>query len=1117
MSKEGARLWDGEVMIGPYGPLNQEQVAAVSDRDQPLLLEASAGAGKTLVLVERFVRDVLEGDDEGRLLECDEILTITFTRKAAAELRGRIRRRLAALAETDLPEAPRARAAVAALDGAWISTIDAFCARVLRRHALVAGVDPAFTVVDEADLAGYRRRAFATAVEKMLDGPSQDRLLDLLAADRYDGIASEISRTYDRLRSAGQSSPRLPGPAPGEDPDGWIELLDELLAEYGEAFAHEKRRRGGCDFSDVVFATLGLLTDHPAIADEYRGRFRRVLVDEFQDTNGLQLRLFEALGVPARFQVGDPLQSIYGFRHADVELFREVATAHERDGRRLQLVRNYRSRPEILDSINAGFGEAHARSGFDWVEIASGHDDPTQAPWDGKPGGAPFVELLFTDRSLWDDSEPGADVAEPRLVANRIKRVVEEGEAGTGEVVILLETRTAMAAYRDELRRIGIEAVSDGGESWWSRAELRDLLVHVRLLANRRDEEHLLGALRSPMCGVGLDTLALLGAERLQRNAASLFEALENACAEEPEPGSPVSGIAEDERQRLRSYLELFRGWVQASASLGAGDLLDRIARDTAYQSLLLQAPGGQLALANVRKLVALAHGWDGRNGGDTRAFLDWVDTAAPVSGETDAPVGGAIDLDGKSDPAGPVRLMTIHAAKGLEFPVVVIPRLGSGVRGDYSAIRVEGDRVGCSLYVAGDGNDKAEVGPHGELKEEADLKVHHERRRCIHVAVTRAERRLILSGAAKASGPWNLDDSSAQASAFKWVVPALLGPDATAILESGEGGEMPIGGEEGSPLLRLVVSTPERSAELLGAPQAEGELEPGPATPVGLPADNGAAAREIPPTVSYSELSRYADCGYRWYLEKLVGLPARSEDGWGEDSGGARARGTLAHRLLELFTFEHPEQVPDTSRIEAVAATVEDAPDGRDALLEQAGMLERFASSETWEEISRCASIERESSFAIELVAGDPTLPVLTGAIDLIAERPDGKVLVVDYKTDRLDPEGDDDLSEKVEERYGLQRDAYALVALRRGATEVEVSYCFLERPEEKVSMVFTSADEQQLVDRLTEAARQLTRGDYPVSDRPRAGLCTGCPGRPLTGVPGLCSHGLELTSRGA
>ena len=1117
MSGEVARLWDGVVMVGPYGPLNAEQVAAVGDRDRPLLLEASAGAGKTLVLVERFVRDVLEGDGDGSLLECDEILTITFTRKAAAELRGRIRRRFAALAASDLPEATRAREAVAALDGAWISTIDAFCARVLRRHALVAGVDPAFTVVDEADLAGYRRRAFAAAVERLLEGPSQDRLLDLLAADRYDGLAVEISKTYDRLRSAGQAEPRLPAAPPGEDPDGWIALLDELLAGYGEAFAREKRRRGGCDFSDVVFATLGLFTDHPAIADEYRGRFRRVLVDEFQDTNGLQLRLFEALGVPARFQVGDPLQSIYGFRHADVELFREVAEAHEKDGRRLQLVRNYRSRPEILDVINAGFREAHVRGGFEWVDIVSGHEDPARAPWEGSGGEAPFVELLFTDRSLWDDCEPGSEVAEARLVANRIRRLVDEGEAGTGEVVVLLETRTAMAAYRDELRRLGIEAVSDGGESWWSRGELRDLLVHARLLANRRDEEQLLGALRSPMCGVSLDTLALLGAEQRRRHARSLFEAVENACAPEPEPGTPVAAIGRDERELLRAYLGLFGGWAAASAALGAGELLDRIAHDTGYQSLLLQAPGGQLALANVRKLIALAHAWDGRNGGDTRAFLDWVDTAAPVSTETDAPVGGAIDVEGAADPAGPVRLMTIHAAKGLEFPVVVIPRLGSGVRGDYSAIRVEGDRVGCSLYVAGDGNKKGVVGPHGELKDEADLRVHHERRRSIHVAVTRAERRLILSGAAKASGPWDFDGSSAQASALKWVVPALLGPDAAGILESGEDGDLPVGGIAGAPLLRLVISTPDRVAELMAAPEEDRDLEPGEPAPLILPGPAGALAREVPATVSYSELSRYSECGYRWYLEKLVGLPPRTDDGRGVDSGAARARGTLTHRLLELFTFEDPEELPGEDQIEAVAATVDGAPTGRDALLEQRAMLERFAGSETWREIAACEEVERESSFAVELVPGDATLPVLTGTIDVIARRPDGRALVVDYKTDRLDPAGEEDLGARVEERYALQRDAYALVALRRGAQEVEVSYCFLDRPGEQVSSVFTRAHEEQLVGRLAEAARRLTDGEYPVSARPGAGLCTGCPGRPLESAPGLCTHTVEETSRQA
>ncbi|MFM8762008.1 MAG: UvrD-helicase domain-containing protein [Solirubrobacterales bacterium] len=1114
MSAPGARLWDGKTMIGPYGPLNDEQVAATSNRSRPLLLEASAGAGKTLVLVERFVRDVLEGDG-GEPLDCDQILTITFTRKAAAELRSRIRRRFAELAASDIPEAARARAAVAELDGAWISTIDAFCARVLRRHALLAGVDPGFTVIEEADLAGARARAFSLAVARLLEGPHEDRLLDLLAADRYDELLKEISRAYDLLRSAGEAEPRLPDPASGEDPEGWLEVIDLLLGAYGEAFEVEKRRRGGCDFSDVVFATLGLFSEHPEIAAEYRERFRRILIDEFQDTNGLQLSLFEALGVPARFQVGDPLQSIYGFRFADVELFRQVAEAHEAEGNRSQLVRNYRSRPEILAVLNAAFREAHSGSGFEWVDIVSGHEDQSRAPWTGAGGAEPFVELLFTDSEAWKGVEPGAEAAEARLVANRVRALVDGGEAGTGESVIRMETRRAMAAYRDELRRLGLDAVSDGGDSWWSRAELRDLLVHVRLLANRGDEERLLGALRSPMCGVSLDTLALLGAQRRHGERLSLFEAFELACGEEQDPAAPVAAIDPADRRRLRGYRENFRGWAESSGALGAGALLERISGDCSYPALLLQEPGGRLALANVRKLMSLAHAWDGRNGGDTRAFLDWVDTAAPGSGETDAPVGGAIDIEGEADPDGPVRLMTIHAAKGLEFPVVFVPRLGSGVKGDNSAIRVAGDRAGALLHVAGDGKKKGVVGAHPELKAEAEMRVRHERRRSIHVALTRAERRLVLSGSGKPSGPWNLDDDSARAAPLKWVVPALLGPDAEGILSEGGDADLPVGGVEGAPRLRLVVSTPERAEELLGAPPQEGSGQEGEPEVVAGPMLAGDGAREVPPTVSYTQLSRFAECGYRWYLERIVGLPPRSEEGPGPGSGAARARGTLAHRLLEGLSFREPESIPADEEIAALALTVEGASSSPEAVSEQREMLERFAASELWQEIAACEQIERESSFAIELAPDDATLPVLTGAIDLIAARPGKKALVVDYKTDRLLPEGSEDLGERVEERYGLQRDAYALVALRRGAPEVEVVYCFLDRPEERVAAVFTAAHEQQLAARLAAAAGQLTGGEFPVSQSPRAGLCTGCPGRPLEKSPGLCSHSFEETSR--
>jgi ATP-dependent exoDNAse (exonuclease V) beta subunit len=1103
-SEQPAQLYDGELMLGPHGELNAEQVAATLARERPLLLEASAGAGKTLVLVERFVRDVLEGDSDGHLLECDQILAITFTRKAAAELRERIRRRFAELA----PGNQRAREAVAALDGAWISTIDGFCARLLRRHALLVGVDPSFVVIDEVDLIGYRNAAFGEAAERVLSGDRADQALELFAADWYDKLKTEITRIYDQMRSAGNSSPRLGKVEDGSDHEGWVTLLDDLLVAYGEQFAALKRADGGCDFADVVFAARDLLVDHPAVAASYRESFKRILIDEFQDTNGLQLELFEALGISARFQVGDPLQAIYGWRHADLQLFIDAALAHELDGHRLRQTHNYRSRPEILQVINAAFSEVHVASGVEWTAIAGGSDDEPV-------GDPPYVELLFTDSVAWKGDDLAGDRAEARLVASRIKRLIDSGEAGQGEVVVLMESRSAMSTYREELLRLGLDAVSDGGENWWQRIEVVDLLAHLRLLANRADEGSLLAALRSPLCAIGLDALALIGGEKARDQVRSMDQAFENCAALEREPGSPAAAICSADHQKLIAYRQLLRDWTPLARELSVGDLLEQVIDSSSYAAILLAGEDGEQKLANVRQLAAMAHAWDLRHGASLRAFLAWVDEASgPSSQETDAPVGGAIDTDGKPDPDGPVRLMTIHASKGLEYPVVVVPRLGGGVRRDDAMIRVEGNQVSCSLKAAGSDGNPAAIGPYEEMKAAAELKGHYERRRKIHVAITRAERRLILSGTGKSSGPWNVDETATRSGCLSWMIPGLLGTNAVEILEQGGEQVIKVEGDGAAGLLQLVVSVPERAGELFEEPpRSETEASDGQEIQFPKLPDAAAPSIPVPATISYSQLSRLAECSYRWYLERVVGLPAREEDSSKDDSRGARARGTLTHQLLEMLTFEKPERIPSDDEIKAAARTVDGARSDRDAIGDQREMLEAFVASSLWAELAEAKKVERESNFSIEIVADDNTLPVLTGAIDVIAQLDSAATLVVDYKTDSVGK--DEDLSVKVEERYHLQRDAYALAALRRGASEVEVVYYFLARPDERISATFTRAEEAALEQRLREAAMQLTGSEFPVSAAPHRGLCRGCPGRPVGSAAGLCSHSEAETSR--
>ena len=333
--------------------LTEEQELAVERRREPLLLAAGAGSGKTSVLVERFVRAVLEdGVAPGR------ILAITFTERAAGELRERVRARFVELGE---------REAARDTEAAFVSTFHGFCARLLRVHPLAAGLDPDFEILDEGMAARLRGAAWTAALRGFLEGERGDAV-DLMAAWGADRVRAMVAGTYAELRSRGERLPKLPAlvfqptlpspvlqptvpePALSEEDSGdrhsehghiyrdelptgnpeevdaegsrACALLGELLELFGREYELLKKRRSAVDFDDLELGAGALLEEHENVRGAWAERFELMMVDEFQDTNPRQLAILEALERGNLFTVGDELQSIYGFRHADVTLFR---------------------------------------------------------------------------------------------------------------------------------------------------------------------------------------------------------------------------------------------------------------------------------------------------------------------------------------------------------------------------------------------------------------------------------------------------------------------------------------------------------------------------------------------------------------------------------------------------------------------------------------------------------------------------------------------------------------------------------------------------------------------------------------------------------------------------
>lgn len=1209
---------------GPYGPLTSEQDFAVGRREGRMLLTASAGAGKTLVLVERFVRDVIESADAPEPIRCDQILAITFTRKAAGELRARIRERFTALGEHD---------AAREVERSWILTIDGFCMRVLRSHAMLAGIDPEFEILPEAQARALREAAFSQALDGWLDesGAPRADALHMLAAHGYDGLQGAITEIYDSLRSAGDEQPAIPLPEPfdvqrsvkdltnavttalaelrasgssgksidaaaegmadfltavergaGLDlplPRCWrpgrkagalktaafdqcrdafdaheralqdiaggpqLALVAELLTAYGAAFGALKDDANALDFTDLALRARRLLRDHPAVAAGYRRRLRRVMVDEFQDTNALQVSLIEALGVADVFMVGDALQSIYGFRHADVGVIDYERRHSAASGVAAALTANFRSRGAILRVINAAFAGAH--EGADWADLAvplqGGQDEREAAP---APG--PAVELLVTDETAWNEDEtlrgrllsglpPSTRpslAAEALLVAQRVREIVDSGEATAGEIVVLVRAGGQLPLFERAIERAGLSAVAAQGRGWWARLEVLDLIAHLRVLVNPNDEEGLCAALAA-FAGARHDTLALLALDRDQARRdgeryASLRDALDRAVGEQAHDG-PAARVDPRQRELLERYCALLEAERAAAAWAGPGALIARVVAATGYDRATLSRPGGARRMANVRKLARLAHDFEQRGGGDLRAFVDHaadeLDAKAPTS---DAPVEVGADAA--------VRLMTIHASKGLEFPVVIAADLGHRPPTGAPRVLVEARRAG--LRVTTIDRQRFDAFEYTALKNERAARDRAEERRVIHVAVTRARRRLILSGVADVAPPKGWESDGKAVAPLRWMAPLLLPGDHLKRLPEITDEVIGLGTGDATGQLRVAVNAPRTVGEVLRFPDdARDAFESyeqltldgteragrppvlsaasaaGPRAPlfapvtIALPEPFAAA----PPTVSYSSLSDYASCGYRWYLQRVLRLPQRAawdiEDAVAPALGArARMRGTIAHVLLERQDFDAPP--PDEALIRAVAVELgaPELDDGQVADLRR--LVRAFLDGPLRERVAKATRVDREASFALALVPGNTAVPMLTGSIDLLARESAGPALVIDYKTDHV--EQGDDLDAAVARAYALQRAAYALAALRGGAPSVDVVHLYLERPDEPVSACYDAADAESLEVALLDACDGLISGRFPVSGAPHAGLCATCPGR-----GGLCSQPDELTSR--
>ncbi len=605
--------------------LNTPQRDAVMHGEGPLLILAGAGSGKTRVLTHRIAYLLRTGQ-----VRADEILAITFTNKAAQEMRERV--------ELLVGRATRAM---------WVMTFHSACVRMLRADAHRLGYTRQFTIFDAAD----SRRA----IKKCLDDLDVD-------VKRFTprAMQSQISDAKNKLRSA----------------DEYRELVgsyfEQTVADVYEHYERELHRMNAMDFDDLLVRAVNVLELFQEVRDRYATNFRQILVDEYQDTNHAQYRWLQLLSSETRnlAVVGDDAQSIYGFRGADITNILNFQDDYP-DATVVKLEQNYRSTQTILSAANAVISHNRGQMAKDlWTDVGEG--DPVRV------------------REMADEH------AEARFVAAEIERMVDEG-VSRSEIAVFYRTNAQSRVLEDMLVRAQIGYQVIGGTKFYERAEIRDAMSYLTFLVNPQDANAFTRIANSPRRGLGQTSLS-----RVLSHSDTMGMPVWDVAAD---PGTvPALGAAAQKAlHRFMSTMERLRERVEAEAPVG--DVMSEILSETGYTDALeaertIEAQG---RLENLEELVRVAREYDAtaEEGGSAGEFLQQISLLA--------------DADGREDDEGLVTLMTMHNAKGLEYPIVFMIGMEDGVF------------------------------PHSRALDEGGLE---EERRLAYVGITRAMRDLTLTHA---------------------------------------------------------------------------------------------------------------------------------------------------------------------------------------------------------------------------------------------------------------------------------------------------------------------------------------------------------------------------------
>jgi DNA helicase-2/ATP-dependent DNA helicase PcrA len=1001
-------------------PSPEQAAAAHAGPQGAFLIAAGPGTGKTFTATERFCWLVAQG------VEANRILTVTFNDRAAEELRERISRELMARQPGLGPEV---------LDGAWIGTFHGTCARLLDEFAYLVGAPREMRVLDETGqrlfeqnlIAGLRSGAAAPFDPDSYSALAVEDLDDLLRSglrfllklkgrgitpSGFQQRALELHSQHWSAHVNGHSPNGSGGPDPARAELEAIDVLFVIYTTYEDAL----KAAGLRDFDDLILDVIGALERVPEFRRRCRERFRYLLVDEFQDTNRIQLDLIRLLAADNFGNVavvGDAKQSIYGWRDAEIENIRSRFP-----GKRLPLTHNRRSYQGILDCATAFIRR-----------------DPDFA---GEP------DLVATRGSV---PQPVTAIMAPdsrteaRSMAHAIRRLHVGGRAFADIAILAHSIRMLPREFEDELRRQGIPYVTSGGSGFFDRQEIKDVLALLRLTDNPMDDGAFVRIVQGPIVRLPDSGMYTLAARRSGRSGMRLRDCFDESAREGfPEMDPKVAGHAVQ-------LVELTDRLGRLRDALTVADILNRLLEESGYlrwAELRAQRDGSPRALLNLRKVFQLAGRFERDLSlagiGDFVRHLDQVIDA-------ELPVGEAAEESARAEA---VSLLTIHSAKGLEFPVVFMVNLRPPRPRDTERLFFDPDSLGFVIK-----NWRGEKHPRYVATSPGAPAVAlaiGERRRIVYVGMTRAKDALYVTAAreeatARDVGANGLDEHDHFAEILSW---ALANPESASVVEAEQlelpemraaNGHVDGGSAEVAAVLDRLEQLRPRQEEPVTAPVADVEL-------------------------SFSQLHDFELCPVRYRFSQVWRVPAPPDELQPRhvQAIGSTELGSAVHAALAGWHTSSGDLLAMYSGPEAGRA-----------------MLARYLTHP----LAGAKTLAVEVGFNMRIGTTR-----VRGLVDRICEL-DGRTVLVDFKTNAS-------LDAALVSAYSVQLRLYGLAARRGlvpGGPDARLVLFDLRHGE----LIEVAPDDSGIEARIRVAAARIAAGDYSLRPEHAQRPCNICAFRPI------------------